>query len=88
MSHYHRWLRICSDLGCIGSAILATWAIPLLHEQGLLALLPGALIIALGWLTITAAGCTFIWLRFAFRSAKNAGWLSPIDPFVATHREM
>lgn len=88
MTDYRRWMRICTDLGCIGTAVLAAWAIPLLHEKGLVALLPQALTIALGWLAITAGGALFLWLRVAWHSTKGAEWLPPIDPFLATNREI
>lgn len=88
MTQIRRWLRICIDLGGIGTAILAAWAIPLLHEHGLLALLPSALMIAFGALVITAIGCTYLWFRHVWHGARASAWLSPIDPFLVTNREM
>jgi len=60
---YHRWILICTDCGYIIAAVLAVWAIPLLHQFGLIAVLPYAGIAGMIWSAVTAAGLAVIWFR-------------------------
>ncbi len=67
---YQRWMRICTDCGYILAAVLAVWAIPLLHQSGPLALLPYAGIVGMVWSAATAAGLAVIWFRHEWESSR------------------
>ena len=84
---YERWLRICTDSACIGVAVLAVWAIPLLHESGPLALLPYAGLAGMLWTAVTAAGLAVLWRRYEWPSSRVRQQLAGLSPLRLVWRE-